>query len=73
VYVHHGNEARTPRTMKSPIPSAPNVDVVLRHFHRHCLEQPAVVLCWRGLISLELSLWRNTVDTRIYVVRAARA
>jgi hypothetical protein len=22
------------------------VEVVLRHFHRHCLEQPAVVLSW---------------------------
>jgi hypothetical protein len=36
----------------APHPGASNIKVVLRHFHRHCLEQPAVVLCWRGLRSL---------------------
>jgi hypothetical protein len=30
------------------------IKVILRHFHRHCLEQPTVILCWRGLRSLEL-------------------
>jgi hypothetical protein len=36
VNVHRGDDAGTPRTTKSPLPSRPNVEVVLRHFHRHC-------------------------------------
>jgi hypothetical protein len=35
VNVHHGDEAKTPRTMKSLLPSVSNVKVILRHFHRH--------------------------------------
>jgi hypothetical protein len=34
--VHHVDEAGKPRMMKSPLPGTPNVEVVLRHFHRHC-------------------------------------
>jgi Flp pilus assembly protein TadB len=33
--VHHGVDARTPRTMK-PLPGAPNVTVILQYFHQHC-------------------------------------
>jgi hypothetical protein len=35
VYVHHIHEAGTPRMMKSPLLGMPNVEVALRHFHRH--------------------------------------
>jgi hypothetical protein len=53
VYVHHVGEARTARTTKAPLPGAPNVLVVLRHFHRHCYESsPLWFFCWRGLRSL---------------------
>jgi hypothetical protein len=38
VYVHDVGEAGTPRMTKVPLPSAPNVEVVLRHFHLHCYE-----------------------------------
>jgi hypothetical protein len=34
--VHHGVDVRTPRTMKSSLSSTSNIEVVLRHFHRHC-------------------------------------
>jgi hypothetical protein len=35
VNVHHGDDAETPRTMKTPLLDASNVKVVLLHFHRH--------------------------------------
>jgi hypothetical protein len=33
------------------------VEVVLWYFHRHCLEQPTMVLSWWGLRFLEFQLW----------------
>jgi hypothetical protein len=38
---------------KSPLPSAPNIEVVLRHFHRHCYEsRPLWFFVRKGLCSL---------------------
>jgi hypothetical protein len=48
--------------------------VVLRHFHRCCYRSsPLWFFCWRGLWSLGREILMNTVDMKIYVVRAARA
>jgi hypothetical protein len=53
VYIHHVGEAGTPKMRKVPLPDALNVEVVLRHFHRHCYEStPMWLFCWRGLMSL---------------------
>jgi hypothetical protein len=54
--VHHGDEAGTPRTTGKPppLPSAPNIEVVFRHFHRHCYKSSLLwFLVWRGLRLLE--------------------
>jgi hypothetical protein len=57
VYVHHVGEAGTPRTTKSLLPDAPNVEVVLQHFHQYCYKgSSAVVLYWSGLKSLGLAM-----------------
>jgi hypothetical protein len=40
---------------------APNVEVVLRHFHRDCYkDSPTVVLCWSGLKSLGLAMDKHS-------------
>jgi hypothetical protein len=74
VNVHHFDEAETPRTMKSPLPGVSNVKVVLQHFHRHCYKRS---LLWffvgEGLAHTRCKLLRNTVDMKIYVVRATGA
>jgi hypothetical protein len=54
VNVHHGDESKTPRMTKSTLPATPNAKVVFMTLPSALLqEQPAVVLCWRGLKSLE--------------------
>jgi hypothetical protein len=36
-----------------PLPDVPNVEVVLRHFHRHCYKNSLLwFFCWRGYRSL---------------------
>jgi topoisomerase (DNA) II binding protein 1 len=51
-----------------------NVEVVLRHFHRCRYSSSSLwFFCWRGLDRTRCWLSGNTVDTRIYVVRAAGA
>jgi hypothetical protein len=70
VNVHHGDEAgKTKNGEMAPLPDAPNVEVVLRHFHR-CRHRSSttVVLLLEGLRSHEV-----LADTRIYVVRAVGA
>jgi hypothetical protein len=43
-------EAGTPKMTKKNLPGVPNVEVVLRHFHRYCYKGSlTVVLCWSGL------------------------
>jgi hypothetical protein len=50
------------------------VEVVLRHFHRcRYRSSPLWFFCWRGSDRTKCWLSGNTVDTRIYVVRATRA
>jgi hypothetical protein len=53
VNVHHGDEARkTKNGEMAPLPGAPNVEVVLRHFHQcHYGSSTAVVLLLEGLRS----------------------
>jgi hypothetical protein len=56
VNVHHGDEAgKTKNGEMGPLPGAPNVEVVLRHFHR-CRygSSTAVVLLLKGLRSHEV-------------------
>jgi hypothetical protein len=39
---------------ESPLPGAPNVEVVLQHFHRHCYKSSSLwFFVWRGLTSPE--------------------
>jgi hypothetical protein len=75
VNVHHDDEARKIKNGEmSPLPGAPNVEVVLRHFNRcRYWSSTAVVLLLERLRSLRSWLSGNTVDTKIYVVRAAGA
>jgi hypothetical protein len=62
-----------PRETPSPLPGAPNVEAVLRYFHRCCYRSsPLWFFCWRGLRSLGRWLWTNTVGTKIDVIQAAR-
>jgi hypothetical protein len=72
---HHDDEARKTKDGEMrPLPGAPNVEVVLRHFHRcRYRSSTAVVLLLEGLRSPRSWLSGDTVDTKIYVVRAARA
>jgi hypothetical protein len=50
------------------------VEVVLRHFHRcRYRSSPLWFFCWRGSDHTRCWLSGNTVDTRIYVIRAAGA
>jgi hypothetical protein len=53
--VHQGLDVRTPRTMKSPLPGAPDVEVVLRHIHRHCYKSSSLWFIVGGAKSLELT------------------
>jgi hypothetical protein len=63
-----------PERQITPLSVTPNIEVVLRHFHRDCYKScPLWVFCWRGLKSLRCYLWMNAVGTKIYVVRAAGA
>jgi hypothetical protein len=73
VNVYHDDEARkTKNGEMPPLPGAPNVEVVLRHFHPcRYWSSTAVVLLLEGLRSPRSWLSGNTVDTKIYVVRAA--
>jgi hypothetical protein len=75
VNVHHDDEARKIKNGEmSPLPGAPNVEVVLRHFHRcRYWSSTPVVLLLERLRSLRSWLSRNTVDTKIYVVQATGA
>jgi hypothetical protein len=75
VNVHHGDEAeKTKNGEADPLPGAPNVEVVLRHFHRcRYRSSPLWFFCWRGSDRTRFCLSGNMVDTRIYVVRAAGA
>jgi hypothetical protein len=54
VNVHHGDEARkTKNGEMHPLPGAPNVEVVLRHFHRcRYWSSTAAVLLLEGHRSL---------------------
>jgi hypothetical protein len=52
VYVHHVGEAGTPRTIKAPLPGTPNVEMVLRHFHRHCYKSSPLWFFIREGLSL---------------------
>jgi hypothetical protein len=75
VNIHHDDEARkTKNGEMPPLPGAPNVEVVLRHFHR-CRYRSSLLwfFCWRGTDRSGSWLFGNTVDTKIYVVRAAGA
>jgi hypothetical protein len=54
VDVHHGNEAKIQERWQeqkiTPLLDAPNVEVVLRHFHRCCYRgSPLWFFCWKGL------------------------
>jgi hypothetical protein len=50
------------------------VEMVLRYFHRcRYRSSPLWFFCWRGSDRTRCWLSENTVDTRIYVVRAAGA
>jgi hypothetical protein len=52
----------------------PSVEVVLRHFHRcRYRSSPLWFFCWRGTDRSGSWLSGNTVDTKIYVVRATGA
>jgi hypothetical protein len=67
-------ELKTKNGGQVPLPGVPNVEVVLRHFHRCCpRSSPLWFFCWRGLWSLGRYLWMNSMDTKIYVVRTAGA
>jgi hypothetical protein len=76
VNVHHGDEAGKTKNgeKRLPLPGAPNVEVVLRHFHR-CRYRSSLLwfFCWRGTDRSGSWLSGNTVDTKIYVVRVAGA
>jgi hypothetical protein len=75
VNVHHGDEAgKIKNGEMRPLPGAPNVEVVLRHFHRcRYRSSPLWFFCWRGSDRTRCWLSENTVDMKIYVVQAARA
>jgi hypothetical protein len=46
-------EAPLPEKHQVPLPGAPNVEVLLRHFHRCCYRSsPLWFFCWKGLWSL---------------------
>jgi hypothetical protein len=61
VNVHHGDEARkTKNGEMEPLPGAPNVEVVLRHFHRcRYRSSTAVVLLLEGLRSHKVLVIRE--------------
>jgi hypothetical protein len=74
----HGSAEKVKLLLNSshlePLPGAPNVKVVLRHFHRcRYWSSTAVFLLLEGLRSLWSWSSGNTVDMKIYVVRAAGA
>jgi hypothetical protein len=75
VNVHYDDETRkTKNGEMCPLPGAPNVELVLRHFHRcRYRSSPLWFFCWRGTDRSGSWLSGNTVDTKIYVVRAAGA
>jgi hypothetical protein len=56
VNIHHDDEARKTKNVEMrPLPGAPNVEVVLRHFHRcRYWSSTAVVLLLEGLRSHEV-------------------
>jgi hypothetical protein len=72
---NHGvNDAGTPRMTKNHIPDAPNVKVILQHFHRYCYKSSSLwFIVQKGLGLLSSSQGRSMVDTKIYVVRASIA
>jgi hypothetical protein len=54
-------ETSLPEKHQAPIPNSPNVEVVLRHFHRSCYRSsPTVVL----LLEMVLVSWSLAVDER---------
>jgi hypothetical protein len=62
VNVHHGDEARKTKDGEmGPLPGVPNVEVVLRHFHRH--RSPRAARCgssfWSGLRSHKVLVIRE--------------
>jgi hypothetical protein len=61
VNVHHGDEAgKTKNDEMGPLPGAPNVEVVLRHFHRcRYRSSTAVVLLLDGLRSHKVLVIRE--------------
>jgi hypothetical protein len=61
VNVHHGDEAgNTKNGEMGPLPSAPNVEVVLRHFHRcRYRSSTVVVLLLEGLRSHKVLVIRE--------------
>jgi hypothetical protein len=61
VNVHHGDEAgKTKNDEMGPLPGAPNVEVVLRHFHRcRYRSSTAVVLLLEGLRSHKVLVIRE--------------
>jgi hypothetical protein len=70
VNVHHDDEAqKTKNGEMRPLPGAPNVEVILRHFHRcRYRSNPLWFFCWRG--TNRSGSW---MDTKIYVVRVTGA
>jgi hypothetical protein len=49
----HGRTELYCSSLALPLPGAPNVEVILRHFHRCCYRSsPLWFFCWRGLWSL---------------------
>jgi hypothetical protein len=68
VNVHHGDEAgKTKNGEMGPLPGAPNVEVVLRHFHRcRYRSSTVVVLLLEGLRSHKVLIIRE--HKNFYVV-----
>jgi hypothetical protein len=62
------------RTKNLPLSGPPNVEVILRLFHRPCYRtRPLWFFCWRGLWFLGYYLEMDTVNTVVYVVQPTGA